>query len=159
MAGYADSRTLIKTGDILIWEGTSILSWVISKWTHSPYTHVGIAWVVGNRVLVLQADPGVGIDAAPLSKALPVFWLPIPCALTEEALGQALDRLQESYSFMNAIRAGFGLRPRYKGFQCAQYVNKVLRATGLRLHLPDLTPKSLVEVASVTFDQTPLKLT
>ena len=158
MVDYLELRPQIKTGDILAWRGTSIVSWVISKRTKSPYTHVGIAWVVGSRVLVLQADPGRGVDVAPLSKNIPVYWIQADAPLSEHALGIALHKLQTPYSILNAIRAGIGLRPKHGGMPCVHYANKVLKHNGVLLHLADLTPKTFVEMASQTFGKQPICL-
>ena len=141
---YTEVRDSIKTGDILLWQGSSIYARIIRLWTGSSYTHVGMAWVVGGRILILQADPGTGVEVAPVSGNLPMVWVSRPKELSSEALCTALDRLKEPYSMLNAIRAGFGLRPRKRGYQCVQFITTVLKADGEYLDPPSLTPGDFV---------------
>jgi len=155
---YQELRDSVKTGDLLVWEGTSLFARLVSLFTKSSYTHVGLAWVVGGRVLILQANPGVGVEVATLSDNLPVVIFKSPTPLSAKALKVALDQLQEPYSFMNAIRAGFGLRVSNRGFQCVQYVLRVFKANKLKIDLSSHTPKQLVEFFETTLHVQGLKV-
>ena len=40
---YDEVRHQIKNGDILLYKGKTLGSWIIQKVTHAPYSHVGVA--------------------------------------------------------------------------------------------------------------------
>ena len=45
---YADARPLIKTGDLLLWEPTSLMGLLIAKYSDGPFSHVASAsWCGG----------------------------------------------------------------------------------------------------------------
>lgn len=47
---YSIAKPLIEEGDVLLFKGTSIASYFLSKAQKSPYTHVGIAsWAYGDK--------------------------------------------------------------------------------------------------------------
>ena len=73
MKKYSEYRDQIKSGDLLAWSHRGFRSWhdfkvqAVRLFTQSEYSHVGIAWVVGGRVFVIEAvEPRVRIF--PLSK-------------------------------------------------------------------------------------------
>jgi len=111
----------------LAWSGQGPVGRIIRAWTGQTYSHVGIAWVVGGRVLVLEAKEGRGVAARPLSKALPVFWVSTGSQWTANAETFALEHLGEPYSYLDALRGGLGLATgRKNGWQCAEYAAAVL---------------------------------
>ena len=73
---YQDARVDIQSGDLLAWSGRSAIGRFIRSWTGGTASHVGVAWVVAGRVLVLEAREGRGVTVRPLSRALPAIWGP-----------------------------------------------------------------------------------
>jgi Permuted papain-like amidase enzyme, YaeF/YiiX, C92 family len=69
---YEKVRTLLKTGDIFFSSGSYAFSGAIQKLTKSTWSHVAVVYKDEelNRVLVLEAEPYVGIRLIPLSKYL-----------------------------------------------------------------------------------------
>jgi len=108
--------------------------------TRSEYSHVGIAWAVGGRVLVLEAV-SKGVRIFPLSLLLPCYWIPLG-KWSAEIEERALSQVGKPYSRWQAILGGLG---RLQGgaderWQCAEYV-----ATSLGLESP-YTPSGVVSV-------------
>ena len=64
---YSAARPLIRSGDILAWRGTAPLAKLIRHVEGGSWSHVGVAWAIGGRVLVLQAQEFTGINITPLS--------------------------------------------------------------------------------------------
>jgi len=123
---YPNHRNSIKSGDVLAFGGNSWGARVIKAWTHGDYSHVGIAWVVGGRVLVLEAREGRGVVASPLSRRLGCDLYPANASWDSRMQARALLALGEPYNLIDALRAGFGIRPNGAGWQCAEYVSAVL---------------------------------
>lgn len=70
MTTYAEARSLIQTGDILLFEGNSLFGRLIKWATKSPYCHVALArWDTG-RLMVYQAMEGRGVETVPASSMM-----------------------------------------------------------------------------------------
>ncbi|MBL0147135.1 MAG: hypothetical protein IPP48_16925 [Chitinophagaceae bacterium] len=69
---YQKVRSFVKTGDIFFSSGSYAFSGVIQKLTKSTWSHVAVVYKDEElgRVLVLEAEPYVGIRLIPLSKYL-----------------------------------------------------------------------------------------
>jgi hypothetical protein len=69
---YEKIRPFLKTGDIFFSSGSYAFSGVIQSLTKSTWSHVAVIYKDEelNRVLVLEAEPYVGIRLIPLSKYL-----------------------------------------------------------------------------------------
>jgi len=132
---YKTARPLIQSGDIIAfthngWGSLSdIESQIVRMATRSEYSHVGIAWPVAGRVMTLEAVVPM-IRIFPLSKLLPFYWISLDKPLVPEAEEFALSRVGESYSKWEAIKGFFGKTKDNEKWQCAEYVNSVLRKTG-----------------------------
>jgi hypothetical protein len=63
---------LLRSGDLLLCQGTSAFSRMISLATNSPWTHVAILMYLApvERWMVLQAVESVGVNALPISQYL-----------------------------------------------------------------------------------------
>lgn len=140
---YDIARDLIKSGDVLAWTHRGWGSWydlklqLVRMWTRSEFCHVGVAWVVGDRVFVLEAVSS-GVRIMPLSNLLPCFWIKRG-EWNGVFLQRALKEIGKPYSTWQAILGGFGL---LKGadddkWQCAEYVSYILG-------LPWATPAEVV---------------
>lgn len=114
MVKYEHVRKQIKSGDLIALTHREWGSWydvqvqVVRLASQSEYSHVGVAWVIGGRVFVLESVTG-GVRAYPLSKEKGFYWIRIPGIkwnkLAEEA---ALSKFGEGYSKWEAIKAYFG---------------------------------------------------
>ena len=72
LISYEKIRAYLKTGDIFFSSGSYTFSGIIQKLTNSAWSHVAVIYkdeVLG-RVLVLEAEPRIGIRLIPLSKYL-----------------------------------------------------------------------------------------
>jgi hypothetical protein len=134
----------MKSGDVVFLRGTGILAWIVRKVTKSQFAHVGIIWVVSDRVLMLEADPWKGVIVRPLSMSLPGYWAP-GFGWNEDAQVLALESLGKSYDFIDAIRSGLGKKPDDPTkFECAEYVTTILAK--IKPEFPILgTPEKLAE--------------
>ena len=129
---YSDARKEIRTGDILAWKHEEcdniedLKIQFVRIFTRSEYSHTGIAWVVGERVFVLEAvKPMVRIF--PLSKLLPFYWIQMDKELTYKSLEKALSMVGYEYGEMEAIKGFFRRNDREnKITECAEYVRVVM---------------------------------
>ncbi len=135
---YVEERPLIKSGDVIAfthkeWHTVSDLEiQAVRFFTQSEFSHVGIAWVVGGRVFVLEAVvPRVQIF--PLSNYTPFYHIPMGRVLSDTALEYALSKVGESYSKTEAIKAFFGKEKDDDQWECAEYVHSVLASNGILL--------------------------
>ena len=69
---YEKIRDYVRTGDIFFSSGSYAFSGVIQKLTKSTWSHVAVIYKDEElgRVLVLEAEPSIGIRLIPLSKYL-----------------------------------------------------------------------------------------
>lgn len=126
---YKENRKKIKTGDLIAFSNGSWTNWhdiqvnLVRMLTRSEYSHVAIAWVVYDRVLLLEAV-GAGVRIYPLSNDLPCYWIPKPTELSDKALTWALSIMGEKYSKWEAIKAFFGKvnLGHNKLWECAEFV-------------------------------------
>lgn len=143
---YYSARPLIRSGDVLAWNGTGLVDKLIKFATKSFYSHCGIAWVVGDRVFVIEAvEPMVRIY--PLSKKVPFYWIPVTPYWDEEIEKIALSRVGDKYSilaavkgYLNTLRVGSD-----NSWQCAELVISVLKAKGVFNTEVQPTPAAVVE--------------
>ena len=131
LAKYSDIRSTIRTGDILAWSHTGNKSfydfklWLVKLFTKSKFTHVGIAWVVGSRVFILESV-SAGVRIYPLSLALPCY-LVSKGHLSSEQLTFAISKAGQEYSTIECIKAYFNSNNlSNSSWQCAEYVCSVL---------------------------------
>ena len=147
---YAALRHRIRSGDLLAWSHRGWGSWydlqvqAVRVFTRSEYSHVGIAWVVGGRVLVLEAV-GAGVRIYPLSRLLPAYWIGLG-RWSDLAEDYALMHVGDPYSKAQAIAAFFRALTAGEddAWQCAEYAARVLEMAGT--DAGDIyTPAALVE--------------
>jgi uncharacterized protein YycO len=150
---YSFIRDDIKTGDLIAissggWKTMhDIQVSVVRMLTQSEYSHVGIAWKVAGRIFLIEAV-GSGVRIYPLSKEIPFYWIPNPKELSTEALEEALSRVGESYSKLQAVKAFFKTLKQGEdnAWQCAEFVNYIYTLDGYDLEC-DFTPSALVKAA------------
>lgn len=130
---YSEIRDTIKSGDLVAWsKGGTWDSWanfqrnMVRMGTMSEYTHVGIVYVVGGRVFVIDAvQPHVRIF--PLSRLTPFRYIRTPFFPSEPDVEFLLAKVGEDYSIWEAIKAAFTKdtnNPKY--IQCAKLANEFL---------------------------------
>jgi hypothetical protein len=148
---YNIVRPNIKSGDILAWSHKGWGSWrdfkiqMVRFFTQSEYSHVGIAWVVGGRVFVLEAvQPLVRIY--PLSRTGDFYWIPMQLNWSEEVEEEALANVGDKYSQWEAIVAFFTVPGINNKWECAEYVAHIVTKAGVDLG-DKLTPTCIVENA------------
>jgi hypothetical protein len=151
---YSEIRSTIASGDSLAWSHKNwntlydIKIQLVRIFTRSEYTHVGTAWVVGNRVLVLEAvTPKVRIY--PLSKLGDFYFLPtvknLNIVWTSEVEEYALSKVGENYSMSKAVWAFFSLLKPSKEWECVEYARNILIRAGLKNFEGRDTPTNFVE--------------
>ena len=131
---YLIARPNIKSGDVIAFRGHGLFCWAIRAVTRSQWSHVALAWVVGERVLLIESRAsrmGVTIDR-PLSTAGACTWIPTGAAWGVWPESVALDALGIAYGWLDVFRAAGGLSPRNRGLHCAEYVADVLAAAGVK---------------------------
>lgn len=150
---YTTARPRIRSGDLI---AQSHKGWgsiydctiqLVRIFTRSEYCHVGVAWVIGGRVMVLEAVTA-GVQISPLSRKLPFYWIPLRLRWNQGVEQFALERWGEPYSKWQAAMAGLGLLKSGadRTWQCAEYVQAVLKKAGAPLP-GQPTPSILVEAA------------
>jgi hypothetical protein len=144
---YCDARPLIKSGSLLAWSHRGWGSWYDIKiqfvrfFTQSEYCHVGVAWVVGERVLVIEAVmPKVRIY--PLSSLGSFYWIPDFMRWDNSVETKALSYVGTDYSQTEAIAAFFEHSLHPDKMQCAKLV-----ATLAGFERTNRTPSEMVDHA------------
>lgn len=150
---YLDIRASIKSGDILAFSHGDWKTWrgikteAVRIFTRSTYSHVAIAWVVANRVFIIEpVVPKTRIY--PLSTSGSFYHLPLGQVWTDEVEEFALSCVGIDYSQLDAIRAY--LQPLEDGnvSECAAYVREVYKR--LKIDLGDRsTPDAVVLKAQI----------
>lgn len=148
---YKTARPLIQPGDIIAFTHDGWSSWsdiesqIVRMFTRSEYSHVGLAWPIAGRVMILEAVVPM-IRIFPLSKLLHFYWVSLNNPLTLEAEEYALSRVGEEYSKLEAIKGFLGKTRADSRWQCAEYVKLVLQTNGLILD-GKATPTDVVQAA------------
>ena len=135
---YKQARPMIRSGDVLAWSHRGIKSWhdlkiwFVRMFTRSEYSHVGTAWVVGNRVFVIEAVmPKVRIY--PLSKLGDFYWLQMGAYWRKATETLALSFVGDDYSQVQAMVSPFITPPKDDRWECAELVATVARQDSIDL--------------------------
>ena len=135
---YEQARPMIRSGDILAWSHRGVRSWhdlkiwFVRMFTRSEYSHVGTAWVVGNRVFVIEAVmPKVRIY--PLSKLGDFYWLQMGAYWRKATETLALSFVGDDYSQVQAMVSPFITPPKDDRWECAELVATVARQDSIDL--------------------------
>jgi len=139
---YAAARGLIRSGDLLAWSHRGWRSWydvkvqMVRFFTQSEYSHVGVAFVTGGRVFVLEAvQPKVRIY--PLSMLGSFYWVARNSELDAD---RALSKIGCEYSQVEAMAAFFEKTLYPDKCQCAKYATFAMYGTS-----ENTTPSAVVE--------------
>lgn len=148
---YADARPGIRSGDLLAFSHGSWRTWsgirtnLVRIFTRSTYSHVGLAWVVGGRVFILEAvKPKLRIF--PLSQSGAFYWLRLGAPWAPNTEVFALSCVGTPYSDRAAILAFLDRLTPGSVQECAAYAAEVLRRDGIDLG-PRATPDAVVQTA------------
>ena len=123
---------------MLAWSHREWKSWydikvqLVRFFTQSEYAHVAIAWVIGERVFVLEAVMPL-VRIFPLSKLGDFYWLPMGCAWSPKTEELALSAIGDQYSQWDAIKAFFSSPAADHTWECAEYVMQVLKNEDIEL--------------------------
>ncbi len=135
---YKQARPMIRSGDVLAWSHRGIHSWhdlkiwFVRMFTRSEYSHVGTAWVVGDRVFVIEAVmPKVRIY--PLSKLGDFYWLQMGAYWRKATETLALSFVGDDYSQVQAMVSPFITPPKDDRWECAELVATVARQDSIDL--------------------------
>lgn len=148
---YLEARPLIRSGDLIAMSHGSWRSWggiknnLVRIFTRSTYSHIGLAWVQGGRVFVLEAiKPQVRIF--PLSQSGDFYLLPMGALWKFGTEQYALASVGADYSEWAAMRAYFEPLEPGNISECAAYVREVLLRDGIDLGMRS-TPDAVVLAA------------
>lgn len=148
---YASARPKIRSGDLLGWSHHGWGSWydiqvqLVRMFTRSRYSHVGVASVFGDRVMIYESV-SAGVREFPLSRELPFYWIPMGLEWNDAADRFVYETLGDPYSKWQAIKAQLGLLVpgADKVWECAEWAMTLYeRAFGMD---PDCkaTPEQLM---------------
>lgn len=153
---YTTVRGKIQSGDLIALSHYKWASWydlqvqAVRIGTQSEYSHVGMAWVVGDRVFVIESVTPV-IRMVPLSllAADGFYWSPLGADISEPELAFALSKIGGGrYSKLQAVLAQ--LRRLRIGvddlWECAEFVIVCRRLSGVDLG-DKATPSAVVRAA------------
>ena len=158
---YEKIRDSLKTGHIFFTSGSYLFSGIIQKLTKSPWSHVAIVYKDEDlgRVMILEAEPSVGIRLIPLSTYLrdykgtkrPYKGQIFMAKLTEypeheklkKAISFGLDELTRPYDNWEIIRIMLrilfrkGKRERNRSYICSELVKAAFAKAGVDFHMKD----------------------
>jgi hypothetical protein len=135
---YSKAREQIRSGDILAWTHRSWKTWydfkiqMVRLFTQSEYSHVATAWVIGDRVFVIEAVTPL-VRIFPLSKLGSFYWIPTNCKWSDTAEEFALDKVGQGYSQLQAIQAFFGKVTNDDKWECAELASRIAEIDGIDL--------------------------
>lgn len=151
MVDYATARESIRSGDLLAWRSDSLLSLFIRMVSAGSWSHVGVAWWFRGRLFVMEAREGVGVGFRAVSETLPFDHIPTGADWTDAAEDYGISVFGRKYSYVDAARAGLGIKFAGKGKICSEFAVDLLRRTRHPFRLigpkgwPDpVTPSDLV---------------
>ncbi len=155
---YLAIRDELKTGQLVFCSGKYLFSGIIQRLTKSVWSHVAIIYKDEKlgRILILEAEPQIGIRLIPLSKYLKdykgtnkpykglMYIADMKEAFTAHQLNSAisfgLDELTRPYDNWEIIRIMLrilfrvGKRERNRNYICSELVREAFAKTGL--HFP-----------------------
>ena len=158
---YEKIRDQLKTGHIFFSSGSYTFSGIIQRLTKSAWSHVAIVYKDDElgRVLILEAEPKIGIRLIPLSKYLhnykgtkrpykgQVVLAKLNFELEKDKLNKAisfgLDELTRPYDnweiirIMTRILFRIGKREKNKNYICSELVRDAFAKSGVIFRLND----------------------
>lgn len=135
---YQDIRSEIRSGDILAFSHFGWSDWrdwvgeLIKFVTRSQYTHLATAWVVGDRVFVIEAVLPV-VRIYPLSLKGDFTWIPMNSTWKSTTETAALSYVGYPYSILDAIESVFKEPTHEHGWECAEIAKYLANLDGAGL--------------------------
>jgi len=135
---YRQARPLIRSGDLLAWSHRGIKSWrdlkvwFVRLFTRSEYSHVGTAWVIGERVFVIEAVMPL-VRIYPLSKLGDFYWVQMGAYWRKSTETLALSYVGDPYSQAQAAMSPFATPPEDDRWECAELVARIARQDSIDL--------------------------
>ena len=133
----------MRTGDLVEFRGSGLLSWFIRFWTHSAYAHCGVLWMCNDVPMVFECRYFGGASLHALANRINDK----PLVLASDGvldLPLALAHLGDWYSVKNAVEAGLGEHENHAGWTCATFAAMIKH---IGFHEP-WTPQSLGEAVT-----------
>ncbi len=158
---YEKIRDYVRTGDIFFSSGSYAFSGVIQKLTKSTWSHVAVIYKDEElrRVLVLEAEPSVGIRLIPLSKYLRDYKgkkrpykgqvvlaklnVDVPKENLNKGISFGLDELTRPYDNFEIVRIMMRIlfhiskRERNRNYICSELVRDILAKAGIIMQYSD----------------------
>jgi Permuted papain-like amidase enzyme, YaeF/YiiX, C92 family len=158
---YEKIREHLKTGHIFFSSGSYLFSGIIQKLTRSAWSHVAIVYKDEElgRVMILEAEPRIGIRLIPLSKYMrdykgkrrpykgQVVLAKLNFELEKDKLNKAisfgLDELTRPYDnweiirIMTRILFKIGKREKNKNYICSELVRDAFAKAGVIFRMND----------------------
>jgi hypothetical protein len=158
---YEKVRPLLKTGDVFFASGSYLFSGVIQRLTKSTWSHVAVVYKDEElgRVLILEAEPSVGIRLIPLSKYLrdyrdkkrpykgQIAIAKLNTELPKEHLNKGicfgLDELTRPYDSFEIMRIMVRIlfhksrRERNRSYICSELVRDIFAKAGVVMQYKD----------------------
>lgn len=176
MVPYEKIREHLKTGHLFFSSGSYAFSGIIQRLTKSAWSHVAIVYkdYELGRVMILEAEPRIGIRLIPLSKYLRDYKKRRPYKgqiviaklnfdLEQEKMNRAisfgLDELTRPYDnweilrIMSRILFKVGKREKNKNYICSELVRDAFAKAGVIFKLNDnyISPQEIWRDARVEF--------
>ncbi len=172
---YEKIRNSLKTGDIFFSSGSYLFSGVIQKLTKSTWSHVAVVYKDEElgRVLVLEAEPYIGIRLIPLSKylndykgkkrpykgqiAIAKLNIDVPKEKMNKGICFGLDELTRPYDNFEIVRIMMRIlfhisrRERNRNYICSELVRDVFAKANVIMHYNDtyISPDNIYSDARV----------
>lgn len=158
---YEKVRDFVKTGDIFFSSGSYAFSGIIQKLTKSTWSHVAVVYKDEElgRVLVLEAEPNIGIRLIPLSKYLndykgkkrpykgQIVIAQLSTDLSKENLNKGisfgLDELTRPYDNYEIVRIMMRIlfhisrREKNRNYICSELVRDIFAKAGVIMQYKD----------------------
>ncbi len=160
LISYEDIRDTLKTGDLFFSSGSYMFSGIIQYLTKSTWSHTAVIYKdeALKRVLVLEAEPFVGIRMIPLSKYLNDYKknkpykgqivlaklnIDIPKENLNEGISFGLDELTRPYDNFEIIRIMLRIlfritqRENNRDYICSELVRDMLSKASIEMPYND----------------------
>ena len=135
---YEEMRSTIKSGDLLAFSHGDWKTWrgikteAVRIFTRSTYSHIGIAYVMGGRVMILEAVKPC-LRMAPLSLEGSFYHLPLKQKWNKACEKFAMACLGIKYSEVAAMEAYFHPLEEGTVSECAAYAREVFKRMSIDL--------------------------
>jgi Permuted papain-like amidase enzyme, YaeF/YiiX, C92 family len=172
---YEKIRDSLKTGDVFFSSGSYLFSGVIQKLTKSTWSHVAVVYKDEElgRVLLLEAEPYIGIRLIPLSKYLhdykgskraykgQIAIAKLNIVVSKEKMKNGicfgLDELTRPYDNFEIVRIMMRIlfhisrRERNRNYICSELVRDVFAKANVIIHYKDtyISPDNIYSDARI----------